>query len=491
MYAFRLFPRGPDSGPLFHITSLKSSSKYCFTFHAIAAISIIFVIRKMKKLHAGRDLGFLIKKSGIAFTVKAGGMVAQYLFVYTLARLSGPGTLGTFTLSYTVIQLLVILSLLGLDNLLTRKVATASAVNDPTSLRKAYQIAVRTSIISSVLISTLLFFLSPLLAENIFRKPGLTSSLQIISISLPFFTSVVIHASAFRGIKNMFGFTFYKTTIPIINTLVLLLSYYLQLDLLPAVGFTMASILTAFGYAAGWKKKLTHTGTIEYQQRDYSTMLRESLPMLMTGSIFFILNWIDNLFIGYFRNESDVGIYDTAFKIATASAIILQAVNAIQAPVFAEYKAGGDLRKLRQSVFQSNRLLFLLTLPLTLLILAMPEFLLGIFGSEFKAGAMCLSILAVSNMLSAICGSVGILLQMTGYQNIYNKIIMAAAGLSIVLNLLLIPVWGITGAAIASSAAKIFQNLGASFVVYKKLGIFSVYIPWLTNKILQRKNQQA
>ena len=68
---------------------------------------------------------------------------------------------------------------------------------------------------------------------------------------------------------------------------------------------------------------------------------------------------------------------------------------------------------------------------------------------------------------------------------------MAAAGLSIVLNLLLIPVWGITGAAIASSAAKIFQNLGASFVVYKKLGIFSVYIPWLTNKILQRKNQQA
>ena len=156
----------------------------------------------------------------------------------------------------------------------------------------------------------------------------------------------------------------------------------------------------------------------------------------------------------------------------------------------AEFKANGNLRKLRQSVFQSNRLLFLLTLPLTLIILLIPEFLLGIFGHQFKDGAVCLSILAISNMLSAICGSVGILLQMTGYQSIYNKIIMVAAGLSIVLNLTLIPVWGITGAAIASSAAKIFQNLAASFVVYKKLGIFSIYIPGVTSKILQRKNQQ-
>lgn len=444
----------------------------------------------MKKEGAGRDLGFLIKKSGIAFTVKAGGMVAQYLFVYTLARIAGPGNLGTFTLSYTVIQLLVIIALLGLDNLLTRKIATATAVKDPQALSKAYRIAVRTSILFSVFLSTLLYLFSPVIAEGLFKKPGLTSSLQVISLSLPFFTSVVIHASAFRGIKNMFGFTFYRTLIPIINTLVLLISYYLELDLIPATGFTMASLIAAFGYAAVWKKNLTYTEPVVLQQADYNNMLKESLPMLMTGSIFFILNWIDNLFIGYFKSESDVGIYDTAFKIATASAIILQAVNAIQAPVFAEYKAGGDLRKLRESVFQSNRLLFLLTLPLTFIILIIPEFLLGIFGDEFKGGAVCLSILAVSNMLSAICGSVGILLQMTGYQAIYNKIIMVAATLSIVLNLLLIPVWGITGAAIASSAAKIFQNLAASFIVYKKLGIFSIYVPGLTSKILQRKNQQ-
>lgn len=444
----------------------------------------------MKKESEGKDLGFLIKKSGIAFTVKAGGMVAQYLFVYTLARLSGPGNLGTFTLSYTIIQLLVIIALLGLDNLLTRKVATATTENDPYSLKKSYHIAVRTTILFSIILSTLLFLLSPLIATDLFNKPGLTPSLQVISLSLPFFTSVVIHASAFRGIKNMFGFTFYRTAVPFINTLVLLLTYQLQLDLLPAVGFTMASIITAFGYAAGWKKNITTKETVLLKQKDYSSMVRESLPMLMTGSIFFILNWIDNLFIGFFKSESDVGIYDTAFKIATASAIILQAVNAIQAPVFAEFKANGNLRKLRQSVFQSNRLLFLLTLPLTLIILLIPEFLLGIFGHQFKDGAVCLSILAISNMLSAICGSVGILLQMTGYQSIYNKIIMVAAGLSIVLNLTLIPVWGITGAAIASSVAKIFQNLAASFVVYKKLGIFSIYIPGVTSKILQRKNQQ-
>ncbi len=444
----------------------------------------------MKRIFAGKDIGFLIKKSGIAIIVKAGGMIAQYLFIYTLARLSGPGNLGTFTLSYTIIQLLIILALLGLDNLLTRKIATANARNDMREKAKSYRMTLRASTIASVVITVILFSLSGLIAEQLFHKPALTSSLRVIALSLPFFTSVVIHSGAYRGNKNMLGFTVYRTIIPLINMLVLLLSHFLKLDLLPATGFTMASVITAFGYSYFWKKEIPDEHPETIHKAEYREMLRESLPMLMTGSIFFILNWIDNLCIGYFRTESEVGIYDTAFKIAAASAIILQAVNAIQAPVFAEFKAGGDIRKLRKTVFESNRILFVSTLPITALLMLFPGFLLSFFGTAFMAGALSLSILAVSNMLSAICGSVGILLQMTGHQVVYNRIIMIAALLSILLNIALIPIYGIAGAAIASSVAKVFQNFASSVVVYRKFGIFSVYIPWFTYSIVSKKNNK-
>ena len=444
----------------------------------------------MKNPFAGKDIGFLIRKSGIAVSVKAGGMISQYLFVYALARLSGPGNLGTFTLSYTIIQLLIIIALLGLDNLLTRKIATANARKDEKDKVKAYKMSLRASFYASMILTIILYTTSEFLAEQLFHKPSLTASLRVISISLPFFTSVVIHSGAYRGIKNMLGFTFYRTTIPLINMLVLLLSYFFHFELLPATGFTMATIITAFGYQYFWKKEIQYTEPIQIEKSAYRLMLRESLPMLMTGSIFFILNWIDNLCIGYFRTEAEVGIYDTAFKIAAASAIILQAVNAIQAPVFAEFKEEGDIRKLRLSVFESNRILFVSTLPITALLVFFPGFLLSFFGTAFMSGALSLSILAVSNMLSAICGSVGILLQMTGYQVIYNRIIMVAALLSILLNIFLIPRYGIVGAAIASSIAKVFQNLASSMVVYRKFGIFSIYIPWFTYNLVSKKNNK-
>ncbi|MBK9318295.1 MAG: oligosaccharide flippase family protein [Bacteroidetes bacterium] len=90
----------------------------------------------MKIPNTRKDTNFLLKKSGIALTVKVGGIITQYLFVFTVARLLGPGVLGSFTLSFTVLQLLSILGLLGLDNLLTRKVAAAKAGNRPDEIKK-------------------------------------------------------------------------------------------------------------------------------------------------------------------------------------------------------------------------------------------------------------------------------------------------------------------------------------------------------------------
>ncbi|MBK7964582.1 MAG: polysaccharide biosynthesis C-terminal domain-containing protein [Bacteroidetes bacterium] len=209
-------------------------------------------------------------------------------------------------------------------------------------------------------------------------------------------------------------------------------------------------------------------------------MVTESLPMMITGSIFFILNWIDNLVIGVYRTEIEVGLYDTAFKIASASAIILMAINAIQGPTFAEYHSKNDISKLRNSIFTSTKMLFYATLPFTLLICIFPEWILSFFGNDFKQASTALIILSIGNFFSSITGSVGILLQMTGHQKPYNNIILCAAITSIILNIILVPRIGITGAAIASAIAKIIQNLAGSIYVYKKFGFLSIYLPGIS-----------
>ena len=66
---------------------------------------------------------------------------------------------------------------------------------------------------------------------------------------------------------------------------------------------------------------------------------------------------------------------------------------------------------------------------------------------------------------------------MTGHQRQYNIIILITAITSITMNILLVPEFGITGAAISSATAKIIQNFGGAYYVYKKFGFLSIYLP--------------
>ncbi|MBL7923955.1 MAG: flippase [Bacteroidia bacterium] len=426
---------------------------------------------------ARKDILFLLKKSGIALTVKAGGMITQYLFIFTVARLLGPGILGTFTLSFTVLQLVSILALMGLDNLLIRKVAAARVAGDQAGLKSIYQTSAGITALSSILLALLLYLAAPLLAQHVFSKPWLTEHFRLISLALPPFVWITLHAAAFRGSKNMLGFTLFKTVIPLLNALFILISWYSGFPFTPVMGFATSTIIVAVFYVLTWRKFSGLAGSPSVPSVHRAELIRESLPMMITGSIFFILNWIDNLVIGIYRTEAEVGFYDTAFKISSASAAVLMAVNAIQAPTFAEIHSKQDHKRLRNYVFNSTRILFYATAPITFALLLFPELILSIFGKDFSVSARSLQILAIGNFFNCITGSVGILLMMTGYQRQYNRIIVLAAIIGISLNFLLVPILGIEGAAISSTASKIFWNLISVIYVYRKLGITSIYLP--------------
>lgn len=434
----------------------------------------------MSKKGNQKESSLLLEKGGIALSVKAGGMITQYLFVFVVARMLGPTALGSFTLSFTVLQLLAILGLLGLDNLLTRKVAAAKAADRPEDIKSAFLTSIKITAISAVLLSFFLFIAAEYLANTVFHKPQLATHLKVMCFALAPFVFINIHAAAFRGMKNMIGFTLYKAIIPLFNVAFIFIGYYSALNISPTLGYMISCMLVMILYVIAWNK-YSRLKTVEViETTSMKEMALESLPMMITGSIFFILNWIDNLVIGIFRTELEVGLYDTAFKIASASAIILMAINAIQGPTFAEYHSKNDLSKLRESIFSSTKMLFYATLPFTILIIIFPEWILSFFGKEFEQASTALIILSIGNFFSSITGSVGILLQMTGHQKPYNTIILFAAFTSIILNIILVPRIGITGAAIASAAAKIIQNFAGCLYVYKKFGFLSIYIPGFT-----------
>lgn len=443
---------------------------------------------KIRRLLKGKDSSFLLKKAFWAFLFRGGGMVTQYLFVFLVARFAGAHTLGVFTLSYTILQLAVVISILGLDNLLVRILAAEKAAGNFKSIKGTYFQFISITLLTSLISASLIYFFADQVANYVFNKAQLASSLRMIALAIPPFVMMAVNSAAFRGYKLMAGFLGFRALIPLLGALILLILIQNDLQSNPVLCFNISVFITAILSFFCWNRYSKLNNIPSEITKTWKEQLRTAYPMMLTGSVFFILGWTDNLILGIFRTETEVGIYDTAFKIAAASSIVLMAVNAIQAPSFAEMHSRGETQKLKNYVFNSTRLTFFITLPLSLMIFIFPKQILSIFGPGFESGWIALYILAIGNFISAISGSVGLLLQMTGHQQAYNKIITVTALGSVIVNFILVPGYGIMGAALVSATAKLVQILASVNYAYRKLNILSIYIPGLHNLIRVKTN---
>jgi O-antigen/teichoic acid export membrane protein len=147
-------------------------------------------------------------------------------------------------------------------------------------------------------------------------------------------------------------------------------------------------------------------------------------------------------------------------------------VNAVIAPRFAALHTQGQMAELQRLVTLSARAIFVFSLAFTagFVVLGIP-FLRIFFGPAYERAYMPMLVLLAGQLVNAGAGSVVTLLNMTGYERETAKGIVLSAGLNLALNLLLIPLWGIVGSALATTASMIVWNVVLWRAVQKKLGI--------------------
>jgi O-antigen/teichoic acid export membrane protein len=119
-------------------------------------------------------------------------------------------------------------------------------------------------------------------------------------------------------------------------------------------------------------------------------------------------------------------------------------------------------------------------LPLILCLCFGGKLILSMFEQEYVKGYTCLMILVSAHIFNTITGSVGLILSMTGFQNILAKIMVPMVLLTIIFNITLIPHYGIDGAAVATMLTIILWNLISICAVKKLIGvnpsIFSIFL---------------
>jgi O-antigen/teichoic acid export membrane protein len=430
----------------------------------------------------------LLKGSTVTLIIRLLGMVVTYFFTFLVTRNYGAVAMGIFSLSQTVLLIASIIAKLGLDSSSLRFVAEYSSQGKWGNVKEVYIKSLKLIIPTSIFVTCLFFFCAPVLSQYVFKKPYLSSYFKIMSLSLLPFSILFLHSESLRGLKKIVEYAIFRNmSIPFVASLVMCIALFFPKDMsVPVIAHVIGTgVLGAISLIVWFR----HAKILEYKAEKslrYKNILDVSLPLMLSSSMLLIMHWTDTIMLGIFRSETDVGIYNVAIKIANFTAIPLFAINGISAPKFAEFYGKGDMRGLKKVVMQSTKLIFWSSFPILLVFLFFPSFSLGLFGKEFKTGLYALEFLTIGQFVNAISGSVGIILQMTGKQKAFQNIMLFATVLNITLNVVLIPRYGINGAAFASMIAMAFWNLSSVIYVKSYLKIVTLYIPFLTRKRIKK-----
>ena len=208
-----------------------------------------------------------------------------------------------------------------------------------------------------------------------------------------------------------------------------------------------------------------------------------SMPIFLVESFFYLLTNADVLMVGRYLPPDDVAIYFATVKTLALVHFVYFAVKTGVAQRYASIWHGGDREAFRSFAQATVGWTFWPSLLMAFVVLAFGQPMLSLFGPHFDQGYPLLFVLVLGVVARAAVGPAESLLTMSGNQNICAGVYAMTLAINIGLNVMLIPVHGLWGAAVATAVAMSFEALALSFTVWRRLGIvMAVFLPATLSK---------
>ena len=197
-----------------------------------------------------------------------------------------------------------------------------------------------------------------------------------------------------------------------------------------------------------------------------------ALPIFIADVLGVVLGNSDTIILGWLRSPDEVGLYQVALRLSGLMLVLLAASNWVLAPWFSRFHVTGEKDRLQSVITRTTRAIFAATLVLYLIVVLWGEALLGIFfGEKFIESYPILLILGVGQLVNVASGPVVSLLAMTGGQVLLAWSVAAIAILNIILCMLLVPKFGVIGAAISIAASTSVYNVLLAVSVKRRSGV--------------------
>jgi O-antigen/teichoic acid export membrane protein len=254
--------------------------------------------------------------------------------------------------------------------------------------------------------------------------------------------------------------------------------------IIAALAATYVTTLTQFTVVTTRLRRRYPAKRIEIHFR---TWLMVAFPIFLIEGFYFMLTNADVIIVGIYLPPEKVAVYFAAAKTMALVHFVYFAVKAAAAQRFSALVSDPDRSALASFAQQTVRWTFWPSLAVGGLVIAAGPFLLSLFGPGFQQGHMIMVILFVGIIAKAMIGPGEVLLTMAGELRICATVYAGALAANLALNVMLIPVWGLHGAATATAGAMVIEAGLLHMIIRRRLGI----VMFIASSTLPRRIGQS
>ena len=387
-----------------------------------------------------------------------------------VGRYLGPEAYGIISVMIAVFSVAATIGYLGVPQGVQKYVAEYRSKENINSQIGAIRIGLLLVTLSTVLTGIALFLLAPWLATEVFNDSRTVWPIRLVALILPLRGFRKIGNAVTDGYERMeykaYSTKIYPNVAKVIFTAAFILLGYNYMG--AAVAFAMAygSAFLLAGYYA--YRMVPETFDLNIKGKYHTKKLfNHSWPLFAAGLLASIAGYIDTFMLQSFLGSREVGLYNAAYPFAALLTFGTSLFGSIYLSNASKLYSNGDTSQMKSSYRMVVKWISLVSLPLFSIMVLYPVSLLQIFGAEYLEMGNVLRVLSVGFLASALIGPMSKTLQAIEKTK-YKLYITIFTGISnIGLNYLLIPIYGVMGAALATAGTFILAFLIKTLILYR------------------------
>lgn len=411
-----------------------------------------------------------LKQSLSTLFLRIFGVLLLFGFTVFLTKSYNPKIVGQYDFVRSFLLAAGSICMLGFDQSILYFKGFLVSQNAVEQLKKVYVKMIMMLFAASLLVLIIILCIDKERINNYFSDDEVYTILLKASAILFFYGLSLLNTEVFRALDKLYVAELFRNIlkyIPLIIGSIVLFYWHKETYLVDVflIGFVLLAVLSSvfiFIY-------FNNTAEIKTEEIfSNKVIFTKSYPIAVSAMAIFLLMCFDVMFLKKYRNDETVAFYSVGVKVMTIVSVIILTVNITVSAKIAEMFSSHNITELRKILRNSSRLIFCITFPVILLISIFSESVLSFFGHQYIAAQQAFLILIIGQGICSAFGSAPVYLNMTGRQHIFQIILIVAVIINFLLNRFLIPIFGMTGAAIAYVSSSFFWNFVSTIVIYKK-----------------------